>query len=148
MAKVKLGTVEVYALSMPFVLKAQKTLINAIKACPEALVRAGFTLNLKKESIEFLKIPSLLKGVDLAGILVKALPLAAAAAKNLSMGICPKQLADMFSAAKKSVVYYKDEAQVIVDKISDPEILESLGADAFELDIARWARELGGANNA
>ena len=148
MAKVKLGTVEVYALSMPFVLKAQKTLINAIKACPEALVRAGFTLNLKKESIEFLKIPSLLQGVDLAGILVKALPLAAAAAKNLSMGICPKQLADMFSAAKKSVVYYKDEAQVIVDKISDPEILESLGADAFELDIARWARELGGANNA
>ena len=148
MAKVKLGTVEVYSLSMPFVLKAQKTLINAIKACPEALVRAGFTLNLKKESIEFLKIPSLLQGVDLAGILVKALPLAAAAAKNLSMGICPKQLADMFAAAKKSVVYYKDEAQVIVDKISDPEILESLGADAFELDIARWARELGGANNA
>ena len=148
MAKVKLGTVEVYALSMPFVLKAQKTLINAIKACPEALTRAGFTLNLKKESIEFLKIPVLLQGVDLAGILVKALPLAAASAKNLSMGICPKQLADMFAAAKKSVVYYKDEAQLLVDKISDPEILESLGSDAFELNIARWARELGGAGNA
>lgn len=148
MAKVKLGTVEVYALSMPFVLKAQKTLINAIKACPEALARAGFTLNLKKESIEFLKIPVLLQGVDLAGILVKALPLAAASAKNLSMGICPKQLADMFAAAKKSVVYYKDEAQLLVDKISDPEILESLGSDAFELNIARWARELGGAGNA
>lgn len=148
MAKVKLGTVEVYALSMPFVLKAQRTLINAIKACPEALERAGFTFNLKKESIEFLKIPVLLQGVDLAGILVKALPLAAASAKNLSMGICPKQLADMFAAAKKSVVYYKDEAQVLVDKIADPEILESLGSDAFELDIARWARELGGANNA
>ena len=148
MAKVKLGTVEVYALSMPFVLKAQKTLINAIKACPEALTRAGFTLNLKKESIEFLKIPVLLQGVDLAGFLVKALPLAAASAKNLSMGICPKQLADMFAAAKKSVVYYKDEAQLLVDKISDPEILESLGSDAFELNIARWARELGGAGNA
>ena len=148
MAKVKLGTVEVYALSMPFVLKAQKTLINAIKACPEALARAGFTLNLKKESIEFLKIPVLLQGVDLAGILVKALPLAAASAKNLSMGICPKQLAEMFAAAKKSVVYYKDEAQLLVDKISDPEILESLGSDAFELNIARWARELGGAGNA
>ena len=148
MAKVKLGTVEVYALSMPFVLKAQKTLINAIKACPEALTRAGFTLNLKKESIEFLKIPVLLQGVDLAGILVKALPLAAASANNLSMGICPKQLADMFAAAKKSVVYYKDEAQLLVDKISDPEILESLGSDAFELNIARWARELGGAGNA
>ncbi|WP_295481719.1 DNA mismatch repair endonuclease MutL [uncultured Succinatimonas sp.] len=148
MAKVKLGTVEVYALSMPFVLKAQKPLINAIKACPEALARAGFTLNLKKESIEFLKIPVLLQGVDLAGILVKALPLAAASAKNLSMGICPKQLADMFAAAKKSVVYYKDEAQLLVDKISDPEILESLGSDAFELNIARWARELGGAGNA
>lgn len=147
MAKVKLGLVDVYTLAMPFVLKAQKTLINAIKQCPEALNRAGFSVNVKKDSLEFLKIPVMLQGIDLAGLLSKALPLAAASAKNLSAGICPKQLADMFAEAKHGVVYYKDEAEALVGKVRDIEIIESLGSDAFELSIARWARELGGANN-
>ena len=146
MQAVKLGTVPTYTLTLPFALKVNTSLIKALKQCPEAVARAGFCFNFKKESIEMIKVPLLLKGMDLAGILAKALPFIAAAAENLKLGICPKQLALVLSEIKNGFVYHQEEAVALINKLNDISILEELGADSFEVRIASWAREMGGLN--
>lgn len=142
--RVREGKLESYSLTLPFTLRCEAAMVRALKTCPEAAERLGFTFKLKRESIEFNTLPLQLKGAELASVLGRVLHLLAAGAKSIEKGELPKQLAAALCAHYvKPRTFGMDEAQALCAKIGTAAELAALDG-ASELLIGQWAAQLCG----
>lgn len=135
------NSVEQTELAMPFAIKAESSLLRALKLHPGNVLRCGFECKIKKNSVVLFKIPSLLKGCDLASYAFKALHLIAASPISLEDGRCPLQLSELLSEAALKDAYTLSEAQALCAGIDDPQYFKELERCA-ELDINGLMRDL------
>lgn len=130
-----------FSLSMPFAVKATKELIRALKQNQEAVLRCGFKIAFKKDTIVLEKIPCLLKGSDIASFALRALHFISSAAPSLVKGQCPKQLSRLLAQAQLKTFYAKDFALQLCKNLSD-DLIKSLGEACLEIEVGALARDL------
>ncbi len=138
---VKDNSVEQTKLAMPFAIKAESSLLRALKLHPANVLRCGFECKIKKDSVVLFKIPVLLEGCDLAAYAYKALHLIAASPISLEDGSCPLQLSDLLGGASLKDAYTLSEAEALCAGVDDPKMFKELGRCA-ELDINGLMRDL------
>ena len=130
-----------FSLSMPFAVKATKELIRALKQNQEAVLRCGFKIAFKKDTIVLEKIPCLLKGSDIASFALRALHFISSAAPSLVKGQCPKQLSRLLAQAQLKTFYAKDFALQLCKNLSD-DLIKTLGEACLEIEVGALARDL------
>ncbi len=130
-----------FALTMPFAVKAEGSLIRALRQNKDAVRRAGFDIALKKESILLNRVPLLLKGSDLAGYSLRALHFTASAAVSIAKGECPRQLSLLLAGGRAGSFFTKEAAAKLCAYLGAT-LLSLLGNAVMELKMQSLVTEL------
>ncbi|MBQ9274548.1 MAG: DNA mismatch repair endonuclease MutL [Succinivibrio sp.] len=134
------GQVECHRLIMPFKVKLSSA-GTMLKEVLQPLKKLGFELRLSAGGLEYLTVPQLLHGCDLAAFTTTLLNLAATEAASLRQGECPRALAQSLGEFTHLKVPLYSELASLCAQLSDPDSLRELGSDnAKELSLESMAR--------
>ncbi len=140
--EVAAGSLRAMRLTLPFILRCEPGLVRALKTCPQETARLGFECKLKRESVEVLQIPAIMKGAELASGLDLVLHLLTSGADAVSQGNCPRQLAAALCAhLGRPRAFGRSEAAALCAKIKDAAELQGLDG-CLEIQLGQWAAQL------
>lgn len=143
--EVENSSVQTYALTIPFSLKLEDTLIKGLKNATKALLRCGFELNFTKTKADIIKIPQSVKGSNLTLLCQKALPIISAAFASIEDGHCPLQLSLVIAQYQN----HQNNALMpreVLKNINAIEDLAKVEGASVQVNLKQLAYKFGGAS--
>ncbi len=129
-------------LTMPFSVNVKESLVKDLKLCNDSLNRLGFKIKLFKNRIEFVEIPSKLKGCDLASMVSSAFAQIVENNETLAKGECNLTLAQRICRHIKSAFEGNLDAASLIATLNTDDPFSEFDDSVAEIKLYSFAQRL------